>query len=73
MFTLSKGKAPISTSGVEAYNKEALDDEIRRLIIANVQLIIDKIKIEKVKVNLKINKTRLFNEKNSLIVKKEEF
>ncbi len=34
--TLDKGKAPASTNGVEAYNKEILGDEIRRLIIVNV-------------------------------------
>ncbi len=32
----------------------------------------DKIKIEKVKVNLKADKTQLFDEKNSLIVKREK-
>jgi len=36
MSTLGKGKAPVSTSGVEAYSKEVLGDEIRRLTIANV-------------------------------------
>ncbi len=34
---------------------------------------IDKMKIEKVRVNLKADKIRLFDEKNSLVVKKEEF
>ena len=37
-------------SSVEVYNKEILDDEIRRLITVNVQLVIDKIETEKVKV-----------------------
>ena len=32
----------------------------------------DKIKTEKAKVNLKADKTRLFGEKNSLVVKREE-
>ncbi len=70
--TLGKNKTSVSTNDVEAYNKEALNDEIRRLIIVNVQLVIDKIEIEKVRVNLEANRTRLFGEKNSLIVKKEE-
>ncbi len=33
----------------------------------------NKIKIEKTKVNLKINKIQLFNKKNFLIAKKEKF
>ena len=33
----------------------------------------DKMKTEKARVNLKIDRTRLFDEKNSLVVKKEEF
>ena len=36
MSILDKGKAPVSTSGIEAYSKEVLGDEIRRLIVANV-------------------------------------
>jgi len=44
---LSKGKASVSTSGIEAYSKETLNDEIRRLIIANIQLVVDKMEIEK--------------------------
>jgi len=32
----------------------------------------DKMKIEKIKANLKADRTQLFNEKNSLIAKKEE-
>ncbi len=69
----SKGKVPVFTNDVEAYSKEILGDEIRRLITANVQLITNKIETEKVKVNLKTDKTRLFDKKNSLVVKKEEF
>ena len=72
IFTLSKGKILISTNGVETYNKETLDNEIRRLIIANAQLITDKIETEKVKINLEADKIRLFDKKNSLIAKKEE-
>ncbi len=34
--TLNKGKAPASTNNIEAYNKEALDDEIHKLIVTNV-------------------------------------
>jgi len=71
--TSGKGKTPVSTNGVEAYNKEALDDEIRRLIAINVQLIANKIKTEKAKVNLEADKIRLFDEKNFLVAKKEEF
>ncbi len=52
----NKGKAPVSTSGIEVYSKETLGDEIRRLTTANVQLVIDKIETEKVKVNLKTNR-----------------
>jgi len=47
--------------------------EIQRYIAVNVQLITDKIKTEKTKVNLEVNKTQLLREKNSLIVKREEF
>jgi len=73
IFTSSKDKTPVSTNDVEAYNKETLNDEIHRLTIVNVQLITDKMKTEKVKVNLKIDKVRLFNKKNSLVVKREKF
>ena len=69
---LSKGKASVSTNNIEVYNKEVLDDEICRLTTTNVQLVIDKIKTEKVKINLETNKVQLFGEKNSLVVKKEE-
>ena len=72
IFTSSKDKTPVSTNDVEAYSKETLDDEIRRLITANVQLMINKIEIEKAKVNLEANKIQLFGEKNSLIVKRKE-
>jgi len=70
--TSNKGKAPAFTSGVEAYNKEVLDDEIRRLIAINIQLITNKMEIEKVRVNLKANRVRLFGKKNFLIAKKEK-
>ena len=72
IFTSGKGKAPVSTNGVEAYNKEALGDEIRRLTVTNAQLVTDKIETEKVRVNLEADKARLFDEKNSLVVKREE-
>ncbi len=72
MFTLSKGKAPVCTNGIEAYSKEVLDDEIRRLIITNVQLMIDKIETEKARVNLEANRARLFDKKNFLVVKREK-
>ncbi len=64
---------PTSTNGIETYSKKTLNDKIRRLIITNAQLIADKIETEKIKVNLETDKIRLFNEKNSLIVKKKEF
>ena len=70
---LSKDKAPVSINGIEAYNKKTLNDEIRRLIAINVQLMINKIETEKVKVNLETDRIQLFNEKNSLVVKREEF
>ncbi len=70
--TLGKGKAPAFISGVEAYSKEILNDEIRRLTIVNIQLITDKMEIEKVRVNLEADRTRLFGKKNFLVVKKEE-
>ena len=69
---LNKSKTFISTNDIEVYNKEALDDKIRRLTIANTQLITDKIETEKVKVNLEVDKVRLFGEKNSLVAKREE-
>jgi len=36
MSTSSKGKAPVSTNDVEAYNKEALGDKICKLTAANI-------------------------------------
>ena len=71
--TSDKGKAPASTNSIETYNKKALNDEIHRLTTANVQLMINKIETEKARVNLEINKARLFDEKNSLIAKREKF
>ena len=72
MSTLDKGKTPASTSGVEAYSKEILGDEIRRLTAANAQLVIDKTETEKARVNLEADKARLFGEENSLVAKREE-
>ena len=54
--TSGKSKAFVFTNGVEAYNKEVLSDEIRRLTIANVQLMTDKMETEKVKVNLEADR-----------------
>ncbi len=62
----------VSTNGVEVYNKEVLGDEIRRLTVANVQLVTNKTETEKAKINLKTDRMWLFNEKNSLVVKREE-
>ncbi len=70
--TSGKNKAPISTNNIEAYNKETLNDKICKLTTTNIQLMIDKIEIEKAKVNLEANKIQLFGEKNSLIVKRKE-
>jgi len=63
---------PISTSGIKVYSKEALGDEIRRLIAINVQLVIDKIKAEKIRINLEADRAQLLDEKNSLVVKREK-
>ncbi len=71
MFTLGKGKASVFTNGVETYNKETLGDEIRKLTTTNIQLMTDKIKTEKVRVNLEADKIQLFDEKNSLVAKKK--
>ncbi len=62
----------VSTNEVETYIKEQLAIEIQRFIATNVQLITDKMKIERTKVNLKANKTQLLKEKNSLVVKKKK-
>ncbi len=70
--TLSKGKTPASTSDIEAYNKEVLNDEIRKLIATNAQLITNKMETKKARVNLKADRTQLFGKKNSLVVKREE-
>ncbi len=72
MFILSKSKALVFTNGVEVYSKEALRDEIRRLIMANIQLMTDKMKTEKARVNLEADRVRLFDKKNSLVAKREE-
>jgi len=72
MFILGKGKAPVSTNSVEAYNKEALNDEIYKLTIANVQLMTNKMETEKARVNLEANRTWLLGEKNSLVAKREK-
>ncbi len=72
MSISGKGKAPVSTNGVETYNKEVLGDEIRRLTATNVQLMADKIETEKARINLEVDKIQLFDEKNSLVAKKEE-
>ena len=46
----------VSTNGVEVYNKEVLGDEIRRLTVANVQLVTNKTETEKAKINLKTDR-----------------
>ncbi len=72
IFTSGKGKTPVSTSGVKVYIKEQLAVEIQRFIIANIQLMTDKIETERTKVNLETDRARLLREKNSLIAKREE-
>jgi len=70
--TSGKGKTPASTSGVEAYSKEALSDKIRRLTTTNTQLVADKMETEKARVNLETDRARLLSEKNFLVAKREE-
>ena len=70
--TSNKDKTPISINSVKTYTKEQLTTEIQRLTTTNIQLITNKIETEKTRVNLKANKIQLFDEKNSLIVKKEK-
>jgi len=69
---LSKGKTSASTNDVKAYNKKTLGDKICKLTTTNVQLMINKIKTEKVKVNLETDKIQLLDKKNFLIIKKEK-
>ncbi len=73
IFTSNKDKAPASTSSIEAYNKKTLNDKICRLTTTNAQLITDKIKPEKNKINLEVNRIQLFDKKNSLVTKRKEF
>ncbi len=68
----NKDKTPVSTNGIKTYNKETLGDKIRRLIIANIQLMTDKMETEKAKVNLKVDKVQLFGKKNSLVTKRKK-
>jgi hypothetical protein len=70
--TSSKGKASVSTNGVEAYSKEQLAEEIRRFTTANAQLVNDKLGIEAINAKLEADKNRLINEKNILVAKREE-
>jgi hypothetical protein len=67
-----KDKGSVSTSGVEAYSKEQLAEEIRRLTIANVQLVNDKLRTEATNAKLEADKNRLINEKNIFVAKREE-
>jgi hypothetical protein len=71
-MSISKGKGPVSISGVEAYSKEQLAEEIRRLTMANVQLANDKLRTEATNVKLEADRNRLINEKNILVAKREE-
>ena len=71
-MSTSKGKGPASTSGVEAYSKEQLAEEIRRFTIANVQLANDKLGTEATNAKLEADRNRLISEKNIFVVKREE-
>ena len=46
--------------------------KIQRFSAANAQLVNNKMETEKIKVNLKADKIRLFGEKNSLVAKRKE-
>ena len=72
MSTSSKGKTLVSTNGVKTYTKEQLAAKIQRFITVNVQLVTDKIKTERTKINLEADRVQLLGEKNSLVVKREE-
>ncbi len=72
MSTSGKSKTLASSSGIEAYNKETLGEEICRFIAINVQLANDKLNIKAVKTKLEADKVKLISEKNIFIVKKEE-
>jgi len=72
MSTSNKDKTPVSTSGIEAYIKEQLAVEIQRFTTVNVQLMTDKMKIERTKVNLEADRVQLLKEKNSLVAKRKE-
>ncbi len=47
--------------------------EIQRFTAVNVQLVTDKMETERTKVNLEADRVWLLEEKNFLIVKREEF
>ena len=68
----AKGKGPVSTSGVEAYSKEQLAEEIRRLTSANAQLANDKLEVEATNAKLEADRNRLVSEKNIFVTKREE-
>ena len=70
--TSSKGKTPASINNVETYNKETLNDKICKLTAINIQLMIDKIKTEKTRINLEANKVQLFDKKNFLVAKRKK-
>ncbi len=53
---MSRYKAPVSTNGIKAYNKETLADEIYRFNITNVQLAQDKQQIDRTKIALEADK-----------------
>lgn len=71
-MSTSKGKGPASTSGAEAYSKEQLVEEIRRLTTVNTQLANDKLGAEATNTKLEADRNRLVNEKNILVAKREE-
>ncbi len=59
-------------NGVEVFIKEQLAVKIQRFSTVNAQLITDKIKTEKIKVNLEADRARLFGEKNFLVAKRKK-
>jgi len=70
--TSGKGKVSASSSGIKAYSKEALREEIYRLTTTNVQLVNDKLNIEAAKTKLEADKMKLINKKNIFVAKREE-
>jgi hypothetical protein len=71
-MSTSKGKRPVSTNDIEAYNKEQLAEEIRKLTTVNAQLMNDKLRTETTNAKLEADKNRLINEKNTFVAKRKK-